>query len=134
MVVNLETIIGTLWWYRTWPHSGYNHTHVKHNFPGNGEELAKVLEPTRKPKVIDTDNSLEVGKYCDDLSRNHSTSTPHTSETIRIAESAVRRIKEGTPAVLLQSGLDEKKWADSMECCCYLRWEDTIGKAVRSTI
>ena len=34
---------------------------------------------------------------------------------------AVRRIKEGTSAVLLQSGLDEKWWADSMECDCYLR-------------
>ena len=33
----------------------------------------------------------------------------------------MRRIKEGTSAVLLQSGLEEKWWADSMECCCYLR-------------
>ena len=30
-------------------------------------------------------------------------------------------MKEGTPAVLLQSGLNEKWWADSMECCWYLR-------------
>ena len=30
-------------------------------------------------------------------------------------------MKEGTSAVLLQSGLDEKWWADSMECYCYLR-------------
>ena len=30
-------------------------------------------------------------------------------------------IKEGTSAVLLQSGLDEKLSADSMECFCYLR-------------
>ena len=29
--------------------------------------------------------------------------------------------KEGTSAVLLQSGLDEKWWADFMECYCYLR-------------
>ena len=33
-----------------------------------------------------------------------------------IPERAVHRIKEGTSAVLLQSGLDEKWWADSMEC------------------
>ena len=33
----------------------------------------------------------------------------------------VRRIKEGTSAVLLQSSLDEKWWADSMDCHCYLR-------------
>ena len=30
-------------------------------------------------------------------------------------------MKEGTSAVLLQSGLDEKWWADSMECFSYLR-------------
>ena len=34
---------------------------------------------------------------------------------------AVRRVKEGTSAVLLQSGLDEKWWADFMECYSYLR-------------
>ena len=34
---------------------------------------------------------------------------------------AVHRIEEGTPAVQLQSGLDEKWWADSMECDCCLR-------------
>ena len=33
----------------------------------------------------------------------------------------MRRIKEGTSAVLLESGLDEKWWADSMECDCCLR-------------
>ena len=38
-----------------------------------------------------------------------------------IAERAVRRVKEGTSAVLLQSGLDENWWADSMECFSYLR-------------
>ena len=72
-------------------------------------------------KVIYTDNSLEFGKACEDLSWNHCTSTPHRSETNGIAEGAVRRVKEGTSAVLLQSGLDEKWWADSMECCTYLR-------------
>ena len=38
-----------------------------------------------------------------------------------IAERAVRRVKEGTTAVLLQSGLNESWWADSMECYTYLR-------------
>ena len=66
--------------------------------------LQKFLEPTRRPKVINTDNPPEFG------------STPHSSETNFIAERAVRRIKEGTSAVLMQSGLDEKWWTDSMEC------------------
>ena len=47
--------------------------------------------------------------------------TPHRSETDGIAERAVRRAKEGTSAVLLQSGLNESWWADSMECYTYLR-------------
>ena len=81
----------------------------------------KFLEPNRKPKVIYTDNSLEFGKACQELSWNHRTSTPLRSETNGVAERAVRRIKEGTSAVLLQSGLDEKWWADSLECYCYLR-------------
>ena len=79
------------------------------------------MEPNRKPKVIYSDNSLEFGKACEDLSWNHCTSTPHRSETNGIAERAVHRVKEGTSAVLLQSGLDENWWADSMECYTYLR-------------
>ena len=83
--------------------------------------LQKFLEPDRNPKVIYTDNSLEFGKSCEDLSWNHCTSTPHRSETNGIAERAVRRVKEGTSAVLLQSGLNESWWADSLECYTYLR-------------
>ena len=78
--------------------------------------LQKFLEPERNPEVIYTDNSLEFAKACEDLSWNHCTSTPHRSETNGIAERAVRRVKEGTSAVLLQSGLNESWWADSMEC------------------
>ena len=83
--------------------------------------LQKSLELDRKPKVIYTDNSWEFGKACEDLSWNHCTSTPHRSETHGIAERVVCRVKEGTSAVLLQSGLDENWWADSMECYTYLR-------------
>ena len=60
------------------------------------------------------------------------------SETNGIAERAVCRVKEGTSAVLLQSGLDESWWADSMECYTYLRnvhrsltwWEERPMKDV----
>ena len=93
----------------------------KQNFTRNQRSLQKFLEPERKPKVIYTGNSLEFGKACEDLSWNHCTSTPHRSETNGIAERAVRRVKEGTSAVLLQSGLTESWWADSMECYTYLR-------------
>ena len=86
-----------------------------------GRILQMFLEPKRKPEVIYTDNFLEFGKACEDLSWNHCTSTPHRSETNGIAERAVRRVKEGTSAVLLQSGLEENWCADSMECYIYLR-------------
>ena len=92
----------------------------KQNFTGNSKKKI-FLAPGRKPKVIYTDNSLEFGKAFEDLSWNQCTSTPHRSETNGIAERAVRRMSEGTPVVLLQSGLDEKWWADSMECYFYLR-------------
>ena len=85
------------------------------------KSLLKFLEPSHKPKVICTDNSLEFGKSGEDLTCTHRTSTPDRSETSGIAERAVRRVKEGTSAVLPQSGLDEKWWADSVVCCCYLR-------------
>ena len=54
-------------------------------------------------------------------SPKNTSATPHRSETNGIAERAVRRVKEGTSAVLLQSGLNESWWADSMECYTYLR-------------
>ena len=86
----------------------------------NKRSLQKFLEPDRKPKVIYTDIFWESGKASEDLSWNHCTSTPHRSEKNGIAERAVRRVKEDTSAVLLQSGLNENWWADSMECYTHL--------------
>ena len=90
---------------------------VRH-FTRNPEKLAKVPGTREETK---SHNPLECGKACEDLSWNHCTSTPHRSETNGIAERAVRRVKEGTSASLLQSGLNESWWADSMECYTYLR-------------
>ena len=46
----------------------------------------------------------------------------HTEQkTNGTSEREVRRVKEGTSAVLLQSGLNENWWEDSMECYTYLR-------------
>ena len=70
-------------------------------------ETEKSSRRLLEPKENYTDNSLEFGKVCEELLWNHCTSFPHRSETNGIAERAVRRVKEGTPAILLQSGLDE---------------------------
>ena len=94
----------------------------KQNFTRNPEKLAKVPgTPRGNQKSFTLNNSLEFGKACEDLSWNHCTSTPHRSETNGIAERAVRRVKEGTSVVLLQSGLNESWWAGSLECYTYLR-------------
>ena len=117
--VNLGAINSMSLWYRTqWLQSYPCRTKSSQQ---TEKSLRKFVEPTARPKVIETDNSLKFGKACEDLSLNHCTSTPHCSETNGIAERAVRRVKEGTSAVLLQSGLDEKWSAHSMECCCCLR-------------
>ena len=89
----------------------------KQNFTRNPEKLANVPGTREETKSLFSDNSLEFGKACEDLSWNHCTSTPHRSETNGIAERAVRRVKKST----LQSGLNESWWADSMECYTYLR-------------
>ena len=73
------------------------------------KSLRKFLEPSQKPKAVHTDNSINFGKSCEGFSWNHR-STPHRSETNAIAERTVRTSKEGTSAVLLQSGLDENCW------------------------
>ena len=121
-VVNLETIIDMQSWCRSCPPQWIQAYPCKRETSQETQRsLQKFLEPNRSLKSFTLDNSLEFGKACEDLSWNRCTSTPHRSETNEIAERAVRRVKEGTCAVLLQSGLDEKWWADSMECFTYLR-------------
>ena len=107
--VNQETITGTLSWCKILPLSGFSLIRVKtktsHETVGN---LSKFLEPSHKPKVVHTDNALEFGKACGRSTMESPTSTPHRSETNGIAGRAVRRVKEGTSAVLLHSGLQNK--------------------------
>ena len=92
------------------------------------KSLLEFLEPLQAPKVVYTDNASEFGRASEDLSWRHRTSTPHRSETNGIAERAVRRVKEGTSAILPQSGLDERWWSDSMKCyCCPRHLQDTLA-------
>ena len=129
-------------WCRTWPLNGSGRIRAKTKTYQEAKwSSQKFLEPNWKPKVIFTDSSLEFGKACEDISWNHSTSTPHRTQTNGIAERAVRRVKEGTSAVLLQSGLNESWWADSVECYTSAEhsrslnwWEDSTGKTLWGTI
>ena len=102
--------------------SRYNHTHAKQKLlrkrkradksswsqRGSLKSLKQTI-PWNLPKLVKIFPGIIVRQRRTDRRQNG------------IAERAVRIIKEGTSAVLLQSGLDEKWWANSMECHCYLR-------------
>ena len=113
----------------------HSRSHRPYTMPLNGSSRVRVKhKPHRKQKGACKSSWSQIGNLKsftltipwnlekpEDLSWNHCTSTPHRSETNGIAERAVRRVKEGTSAVLLQSGLNGSWWADSMECYTYLR-------------
>ena len=75
------------------------------DFTGDGEEFTTVPRVVGKTESYSYRQFIGIWKSCQRLSWNHRTSTPHRSGTNGIAERAVRRVKEGTSAVLLQSGI-----------------------------
>ena len=83
-------------------------------FQGTDESLRKFLEPSEKPNVTYLANPVKT--YHGIIELRH-LSDPRPIVLLK----AVRRIKEGTSAALLQQVLDEKWWAGCMKCYCYLR-------------
>ncbi|MDP7647377.1 MAG: DNA (cytosine-5-)-methyltransferase, partial [Candidatus Woesearchaeota archaeon] len=81
----------------------------------------RFLGPDGKVKHVYTDNSKEFAKALDELGFSHDTSTPHRPETNGIAESAVKKVKEGTACSITQSGFTEDWWVYAMNCFCFLR-------------
>ena len=73
-------------------------------FQETQKSLQKFLEPTGKPKVIYTDNTLEFGKASEDLSWNHCTSTPHRSETNATFDSTQNSRRDFCSVVAIRSG------------------------------
>ena len=108
-------------WCRTWPPNGSRRVRAKQKIHRKQREACKSSwTPIGSQKsftlTIPWNSAKPVKNYPGIIARLH-----HTDQKqIGIAERAVRRVKEGTSAVLLQSGLDEKWWADSMECYCHL--------------
>ena len=108
--------------YKILPHNGINLTSAKQKLLRKPKGACKSSwSRIGGLKSFTLTIPWNLGKPLKTLSWNHCTLTPHRSETNGIAERAVRRVKEGTSAVLLQSGLSENWWADSMECNCHLR-------------
>ena len=81
------------------------------------EVLEHSYVQKKNPLSIYMDNSLEFNEAFEELNWNHERST----ETNGIAERAVRRVKEDTSSVLIQSGLQEGWLAEAMERYYYLR-------------
>ena len=69
--------------------------------------LQKFFGPDIKPKLFYSDGSGELISAAKELEFLHATSTPHRPQTNCISEGAVRRVKEGASALLVQSGFSE---------------------------
>ena len=78
------------------------------NFSGDGKRIyGNFSSRLKSRKSFTLTIKWNLDQITEDLSWKHRTSTPHRSETNGIA---VRKLREGTSAVLLQSCLDEKCW------------------------
>ena len=120
--VNHDIIIDMQSWCKTWPPNGSSRIRAKQKLLRKRKGACKgSWSRPANQKSFTLTTSLEFGKYCEDLSWNHCTSTPHKSETSGIAERAVRRVKRKNICGTVAIGLDNEWWADSMECYCYLR-------------
>ena len=113
-IVNLETITFTQSWCRTQPLNGSKRIRAK-------QKLLRKLKEACKSSWSQTGNLKSFTLTLPWNSAKLVKISPGIIARNGIAERAVRRVKEGTSAVLLQSGLNESWWADSMECNTYLR-------------
>ena len=59
-----------------------------------------------------------TGVAAAEMKFRHDTSVPGTPQTNGIVGGLVRRVKEGTSALFMQSGLCHKYWEAAMECFC----------------
>ena len=73
-------------------------------------------QPRRKAKIHFIRAVFRFSiRVCEELNWNHERDLRRTDPKHGIAERAVRRVKEGTSSVSVQSGLEESWWADAME-------------------
>ena len=91
----------------------------------DGKKFSKILGAVGKhQKLYIQTTRWNSGKHvqiCHGI-----TARQHLIDPNGIVKGAVRRVKEGTSAVLPQSGLDERWWSDSVECYC-TRYERRFG-------
>ena len=120
--VNIEAITSMQSCYKIWLVDGCNHISVKPNLL---TEQKGVHESFSSRRTSQKSLNLTIPWNLAKLVKNYHGIIVHQRlidlRRMVFAERAVHRIKEGTSAVQLQSGFDEKWWADSVECSCSLR-------------
>jgi hypothetical protein len=86
------------------------------------------LGPKVRPEHVYTDGSKEFKKALTGLGFSKDTSRPYRSQTNGVAERAVRKTKEGTSCVLIQSGFTYVWWPEAWACFCFLNNVTTKAK------
>ena len=66
-----------------------------------------------------TDGAEEYRKAADFLRWAHHSTPPYEHESNAVAERQVRRVKEGTRAILMQAGLPPSMWAHAARHFCF---------------
>ena len=72
------------------------------------------------PGHVYTDNAEEYKSALEGLRWIAEKSTPQHSATNGIAERAIRRVREGTAVMLVQSHLDPSWWPEAAQTFCFL--------------
>ena len=121
-VVNLETLIDMQSWCKSWPPNGSSRIRAEQKLHRKHKGACKSSWiRIRSLKSFTLTIPWNLAKPVK-ISPGIIARLQHTDQKQNgIAERAVRRVKEGTSAVLLQSGLNESWWADSVECYTNLR-------------
>ena len=114
MRISLDTVIDTQSWYKVQLLNGYSRTRrmgIYESFWSRLDSRKSFTLTIRWNLAILVKSYLESSIFY----------TPSIRDEWNCRKSSAQKKKKGRSAVLLQSGLDVKWWADSMECCCFLR-------------
>ena len=129
--VNLGKITGVPWWYKIWLLHGCNRILVKENLlrrrEGGFESCSS--SPEARHESFALTRRWNLAKPVKISSGIIGRQNLIVLRQMVLQNGAVRRVKEGTSAVHLQSALDQKWCADSAEFYCFLRSvQDLIGR------
>ena len=118
-------------WCRTWPPNGSSRIRAKPKLLRKHKGACKSscqIGSLKSLKLTIPWNLAKLVKiFPGIIARRH-----HTD---RKQLGSVRRVKEGTSAMLLQSGLGNEWWADSVECYTFLTpYERRFGEPFKETI